>query len=241
MKTAHQSRAALWRFGSLVGGIVVLAALMLLAGPPDAELLRARVADLGGLGPWVAVVGVATGILMLVPRTVMSITSGLLFGWLPGFCYIMIGSLLGATIGFVIGRLLGREFVAQRLERWASRDGAGTDGRRAALRRWTERQLANVDAWLGRSGFVGMWIVRVIPLSHFGFTSYAAGTTTVRYRHFAIGTLLGALPSSLGYTAVGGAILGAGGLPMAMLVATGMSLFSVTVALVVRRRLLRGR
>ena len=94
----------------------------------------ARQADIGPLDylltiiedlatrPW-APVGVLALYLMrpllLVPITVVNLTSGFVLGALPGLAFAMTGTLASASIGYVIGRLLGTAGLAGGLAvRW---------------------------------------------------------------------------------------------------------------------------
>jgi len=72
--------------------------------------------------PW-APVGVLALYLMrpllLVPITVVNLTSGFVLGALPGLAFAMTGTLASATIGYGIGRLLGTAGLAGGLSlRW---------------------------------------------------------------------------------------------------------------------------
>ncbi|CAM3120852.1 TVP38/TMEM64 family protein [Stackebrandtia soli] len=223
------------RFVVLVLVVAVFGAVILVLGPPDPEGLRASVANLGPAAPFLAVGGIALGILVMIPRTIMSIASGLLFGWLPGFAYIMIGCLLGASLGYALGRLLGRDFVADRLRRWGGASGGTAGSLRVRAVAYVQRRIALFDGWLGEHGVIGVWIARIIPLSHYGLLSYTCGTSSVGYRAFALGTLISSVHGALGYTAVGGAVLGEGGLPLALGLAIALNLFSVSILLIARR------
>lgn len=223
----------------LVVGVAVLAALTIIFGPRDPAQAKVLVDQAGFVAPLVAILGTALGIAVLIPRTFMSIASGMLFGWLEGFAYVILGTMLGAAIGFWVGRLLGREFVAEKLRRWSRMEPGAAPGLRVKTVRWIERGIARTDGLLERNGVFGIWIARVIPLSHFGFLSYACGTASVRLAPYLTGTLIGAVPGSLGYTAVGGAAFSPAGLSLALGLAVGMNLFSLTVVALVRRFLRR--
>ncbi|MFD0555462.1 TVP38/TMEM64 family protein [Stackebrandtia endophytica] len=235
----NRPRWAVWKFGALAAGITVAAAAVALFGSPDLQALQRAAIGLGPIGSVVAIAGVALAILIMVPRTVLAITVGMLFGWFPAAVYITVGALIGASTGFALGRLLGREYVAVKLSAWSATAHPiepATRGLRARSVGWLKRQLANVDSWLERDGILGIWIVRMIPVAHYGITSYAAGVATVRYRHFLIGTLLGTIPGAIGFTAVGGAVLEPEKLPLASGLATLVGLLGLTVTWLVRRR-----
>lgn len=224
------------RFAAFAVAVAVAAVVAAFVVPPDLTGLRDWVASTGAAGPVVAVMAVGVGVISMVPRTIMSIAVGALFGWLPGFACITLGCLLGATVGFVLGRVLGRDFVADRLHRWADPDRTTGVNRWRGMVHRVERGLAVAEGWLVRHGTIGVWIARIIPLSHYGLLSYACGTSGIRYGAFLLGTAIGSVPGALGYTAVGGAVMGPGGLPVALGLALGLNAVGLGVLAVVRRR-----
>lgn len=228
------------RFAVLIAVLAAIGLLAALLGTPDQARLEEFVARAGSIGPAVAVAGYALGVLVMVPRTFLSFLVGLLYGWLPGFAYAMVGALLGASIGFACGRLLGREYVDAKLRGWEDAAREKPAGARAGAVHWAQRKLAVADTWLARRGILGMWMLRMIPIAHYGVTSYACGTATVRYRHFLIGSLLGSIPGALGYTAVGASLLSGGGVPLALGLTTGLALLSLGTIMLFRRRAAAG-
>lgn len=228
-------RRALRRFIALVAVLAAVVAAVALIGPPDTSALARAAAHAGSVGPFVAVPAYALGVVLCVPRTVLSFATGLLFGWLPGFGYAMVGALLGASAGFAAGRMMGREYVDERLAAWAALELDG-GSRRARLGHWVRTKLTVADTWLAKRGVMGVWILRTIPIAHYGVTSYACGTAAVRYRHYLIGTLIGSVPGALGYAAVGSSLVDAGSIPLMLGVATLTTLVSLGTAMLVRRR-----
>ena len=226
------------RFLFLVAVLMAIGAVAVLVGPPDQETLTSFTREAGSVGPLVAIGGYALGVVLMVPRTMLSFVSGLLFGWMPGFAYSMCGAMLGASAGYAAGNLLGREFVDARLNAWSALDDDAKTAR-ARLSRWIRVRLAVADKWLERRGVLGVWILRTIPVAHYGLTSYACGTAAVRYRHYFLGTLGGSIPGALGYTAVGSSLLDTGSLPLALGGAWALTLLSLGTVTLVRRRMER--
>ncbi|HZE38537.1 MAG TPA: VTT domain-containing protein [Stackebrandtia sp.] len=223
------------RFASLAVGIVVLAVLAVVLTPNDVDELADLAHSVQAIGPVGAIAAIAVGVLILVPRTAMSVASGLVFGWWAGFGYMTVGSLLGASAAFAIGRILGRDYIADKLAAWSRVDPGAAVTLRARLARRVERGVAASDAWLSHHGLVGMWVIRVIPISHFGVLSYVCGTSSVRYRDFLAATAISSIPTCLGYTAVGASVFGSGGVSVALLGAFGMSLLSIAAAFLGKR------
>lgn len=170
------------RFAVLVLFVTGLVIVSLAAGPDRRELLR--VGTLGGpFAPVVAVLGSAVLAAAVVPRTLLALVGGALFGWLPGSLYMLVGVTLGAGLAFGVGRLLGRSFVESRI-----------GGRLAVLERWVSRR-----------GIVAVLIARLVPMLPFAVANYAFGTTAIRPGSFVAGTALGAAPAMITYAALGSA------------------------------------
>jgi uncharacterized membrane protein YdjX (TVP38/TMEM64 family) len=154
------------------------------------------------IGPAVAVAVGAALMMALVPRTVISLTCGALFGTALGAGCALLAAVAGAGLAFAVGRLLGRDFIAAR-----------TGGR-----------LSRVDGWLRRRGLLSVLVVRMLPLAPYGLVSYAYGASGTRTHHYLGGTLLGALPSAVTYAAIGAAAGAAGGFNPLTLIPAGLSL-----------------
>ena len=174
-------RAQRWvvvRAAALVALLVGLALAVLLAGMPDADALRAELAGVGAP----AFVLVYAGLCLLpLPRNVLSVVAGLLFGLRDGLLVALPGALLAAVAGFWIGRFLGRE----------------------AVERFTGARVARVDALLRRRGVAAVLACRLLPAVPFVAVNYTAGLTAVRFRDYVVGTAVGIVPGAVAYVAVG--------------------------------------
>ena len=211
------------RFSLLVVGAATAASVAAFL-VPDRDGLVAALEAAGGLNPFLAVLGTWALILAMVPRTALAFVCGLLFGLGPGSGYVLAGALLGASTAFLVGRFLGREFVDGVL----SREHPGWRGALSA-------RMARLDRWLGRNGIVGVVAVRFLPIAPYGLVSYAFGTSATRYRHFLLGSAVGVLPSTLGYAALGAAVLGPSAVPMGVAVLGGLGLLSLAVTVGLHR------
>jgi uncharacterized membrane protein YdjX (TVP38/TMEM64 family) len=171
-----------WLRPALLGVLVAAAVTAaLVVGAPEAESLRADVDALGGWAPVVFVLGYAAITLLPLPKNVLSVTAGLLFGLTGGVAVVLPGALLGAVAAFGLGRALGR----------------------GAVERLTGVRVARVDAALARRGVAAVLVSRLIPVLPFTGINYAAGLTAVRFRDFLLGTAIGVVPGTVAYVAVG--------------------------------------
>lgn len=167
------------RFGALVALVTACAVALAMFGLPAPGALAGLVGGTGAPAPVVAVFASAVLVVGLVPRTFLALVAGLVFGPVAGAAYIILGASIGALAAFGVGRWLGRDFIA------------------------VQRRLARFDGWLADRGVLGVVTVRLLPIAPFGLTSYAFGTSGVRLTAFALGTLVGMVPTSFVYASLG--------------------------------------
>jgi uncharacterized membrane protein YdjX (TVP38/TMEM64 family) len=161
------------------------------------------------LGPAAAIGAASALLLALVPRTIVSLVCGALFGMVAGAGYALAAAMLAAVVAFAAARWLVRGVVADRLR-----------GRAARL-----------DAWLSRRGLLAVVVVRLVPIAPFGLISYVYGGTGVRTRHYLLGTLIGAAPSAATWAGIGAAAINPAGIgPLTLLPVAAGLLVTVTAA-----------
>jgi uncharacterized membrane protein YdjX (TVP38/TMEM64 family) len=106
--------------------------------------------------------------LALVPVVLLIAATGIAFGPVLGPIYAMAGCLASGSVGFAIGRWLGQRRVEQ------------LGGER----------VARVTRTLKRNGTIAVFFLRKIPVP-FTLANIVVGASTVRYRDFVLGTVLG--------------------------------------------------
>jgi uncharacterized membrane protein YdjX (TVP38/TMEM64 family) len=170
---------------------IKLAMFIVLAGgvaalyftPLRAYLTKAHINDfitwLRGLwyGPLVLIALYAAGCVFALPASVFVIAAGVIWGWKLGGLYAIIGGFLGAIAAYYVGGFLGEGLL----------DKFGSVGR-------------GVRKQIESSGFMSMLIVRLIPGPPFAVWNYAAGVARMRFRDYALATLIGIIPSHLVFT-----------------------------------------
>ncbi|MFJ3160651.1 TVP38/TMEM64 family protein [Streptomyces kanasensis] len=137
----------------------------------------------GGAGAAV-LFGVAYGLCTaaFVPRPVLNLAAGALFGTQAGLAAAVGGTVLGAGIAFTLGRALGR------------------DALRPYLRgRW----LAAADGQLSQHGFRSTLAIRLFPGVPFAAANYCAAVSRMGYLPFLAGTGLGCVPNTAAYVVAG--------------------------------------
>ncbi|WP_328429149.1 TVP38/TMEM64 family protein [Streptomyces sp. NBC_00443] len=117
-----------------------------------------------------------------VPRPLLNLAAGALFGSEWGIGAAMAGTVLGAGIAFGLGRLLGQEAL------------------RPLLR---GRLLKAADGQFSRHGFRSMLAVRLFPGVPFWAANYAAAVSRMGYVPFLLATAIGSIPNVAAYVVAG--------------------------------------
>lgn len=158
--------AAAWHWKSVLDPLAVTAAI---AAYPAAPL--------GFLAVHVA------ASLLFVPRTVLAIVAGLLFGVGWGIVWAELGSVAGAAAGFLVARYLATGWFEFR--------------RSARLRPILER--------VERGGWRAVALLRLIPVMPHSLANYGLGLTRLPLGAYSFGSLIGQLPMTIAYVELGAA------------------------------------
>lgn len=175
------------RFSTMLKG-AVLAALFVVIGVlwltlpvPTVDEIRSSVEGIGWWSGLAFVVGYGVLSLIPIPKSVVSIAAGLIWGFGLGVLFVTVASVIGATLAFIVGRLLGQDLVERLLG----------------------DHLSKVDERLSDHGLRAVIVLRLIPVLPFTLVNYCAGLTSVNRRDYALGTLIGMLPGTVVFVAIG--------------------------------------
>jgi uncharacterized membrane protein YdjX (TVP38/TMEM64 family) len=117
-----------------------------------------------------------------VPRPLLNLAAGALFGSQLGLGTALAGTVLGAGLAFGLGRVLGQ------------------DALRPLLRgRW----LQAADGQLSRHGFRSMLAARLFPGVPFWAANYCAAVSRMGWLPFLLATALGSIPNTAAYAVAG--------------------------------------
>ncbi|WP_149181499.1 TVP38/TMEM64 family protein [Streptomyces sp. TRM49041] len=180
------SRALLspWARLSLLAVLLASGVAAVLAYEPQRLLAGgAWPPQVGGAGAAV-LFGVAYGLCTaaFVPRPVLNLAAGALFGTQAGLAAAVGGTVLGAGIAFALGR------------------GLGQDALRPLMRgRW----LSAADGQLSRHGFRSTLAIRLFPGVPFAAANYCAAISRMGYTPFLVGTGIGCVPNTAAYVIAG--------------------------------------
>ncbi|MBW5485682.1 TVP38/TMEM64 family protein [Streptomyces bambusae] len=118
-----------------------------------------------------------------VPRPLLNLGAGAVFGAQWGLPAAVAGTVLGAGISFGLGRVMGQEAL------------------RPLLRgRW----LRAADGQLSRHGFRSVLAVRIFPGVPFAVANYCAAVSRCGWLPFLLATAIGTVPNTAAYVVAGG-------------------------------------
>jgi uncharacterized membrane protein YdjX (TVP38/TMEM64 family) len=181
------------RFGLLGVWLVAIIAIVIILGPGTIlhdyekvtpEGIRQMVLSYGALSvvayEFLHVIRPFT----FIPVTPFTIAGGYIYGHVFGLALAMVGTTLAAVITFFLSRYLFRDYLKKRL----STHYAGFDGR------------------FDNGGIFTVAAMRVIPILPFDAVGYVAGVSSIRFRDYLLGTLLGELPGAFVLTMLGNSL-----------------------------------
>jgi uncharacterized membrane protein YdjX (TVP38/TMEM64 family) len=118
--------------------------------------------------------------LLFIPRTLLAIVAGLLFGIGWGIVWAASGSVAGAVAGFLVARYINSGLIDL-------------------------RRLGPLADKVERGGWRAVAMLRLIPVIPHSLANYALGLTRLSLGAYALGSLLGQLPMTVAYVDLGAA------------------------------------
>ena len=162
---------------TLLAGMAILAAAWrwtTLGQLLDVEALVSYAQALGRspLGLISVMGGYVVGGLLAVPVTLLLVVTILAFGPWFGALSALTGSLLSAITLFGLGRVLGSY----------------------RIRRLAGSRVEHLSRRMAERGLWAVLLVRILPIAPFSVINLIAGASSVSWRHFVLGTVVGMLP-----------------------------------------------
>ena len=161
--------------------ILVTGVAVYLLGGINSVQLQASLNRAGIWAPitYIALYTVAT--ILVLPSTPLNLTGGAIFGPWLGTLWTSMAAVIAAVVAFAFTRTVGREAIARRLAgRWQS-----------------------MDAEMRQGGLFYMFAIRLLPIIPYGLVNFAAGLTSIRFRDYLLGTILGTVPGILPFVLLG--------------------------------------
>jgi phospholipase D1/2 len=137
--------------------------------------LSKRIAALGFWAPAAFIVVYIVAPLFLFPAMLFTIVAALIWDGPRAFVYVTLAANISANLGFFAGRKLGSE----------------------RIERLTHDKIKEIENMFVRSGVVGVFTARMLPIAPFHVVNVAAGATRLQWSHFFWGTLLASVPGRM--------------------------------------------
>ncbi len=154
---------------------------------PDAAELRRWAEATGAWFPLVLFAAYVGFTQLPVPRTIFTVSAGVLFGPAWGLVLALAATGVSGALSLTVVRSLGREWVRARV------DGPF---------------LRDVDRRLERRGWLAVGSLRLIPGVPFSLLNYACAMTPVHVVPFTVATVLGSAPGTAAGVLVGDTLTG---------------------------------
>ncbi len=135
------------------------------------EKIKMYLESYGALAPIIYILLFTFVPLTFFPDALLAIAAGMVFGFMHGTIYTMIGAVCGGTLAFYITRYLSHEVIKQKVNAYQK-----------------------MGDMIDKNGVLIVMILRFIPLIPFDVISYSAGATRIKYRDYILGTLIGIIP-----------------------------------------------
>ena len=181
-RSLRRARLRFLVFVTAVGTLAVVAALT--GFLPSSSEVRDFGESLGWLGYvlWIPVTALLNSV--FVPGPVLAGATGALFGTAVGTPIALVAAGFTACFQMAIGRYL-----------------AG-----AEVGRVLPERVRRIDSFLEHRGFWAVLYIRLAPGIPYTLVNYGAGLTRLRFRDMLGGTLVGTLPRTFAYVALGGSL-----------------------------------
>ncbi|WP_295626274.1 TVP38/TMEM64 family protein [uncultured Corynebacterium sp.] len=142
-------------------------------------------------GPWFPLVFFAAyvGFTQLpVPRTVFTLSAGMLFGAVPGMVMALAATGVSAITSLFVVRHFARDWAREMLMR--------------------NRRIMDLDRRLERRGWLAVASLRMIAAVPFAPLNYACALSSIRPRPFFLATVVGSAPGTIATVLLGDALAG---------------------------------
>ena len=160
-------------------------------------------------GPWFPVAFWAAYVLVTqlpVPRTIMTLSAGVLFGPWMGIALALTATAVSAALSLAIIRFFVGDWIRPYL---------------------THPAVAGVNEHLERRGWVAVLSLRMIAGVPFSIMNYTAALTSIRLLPFTVATFLGSAPGTIATVLFGDTLTGEAD-PVIIVITVALALLGVT-------------
>ena len=176
-----------WKKLAAAAALVALVSVLAFWDIPHPTDVRRWATELGPIFP---ILFIAAYILITqfpIPRTLLTLTSGFLFGPWVGIAVAMTATTISAAVSLTLVRKIGGAWFEPHLNHPA---------------------IAGVNDRLTRRGWLAVGSLRMIAAVPFSVLNYACGLTSIRLLPFTLATAVGSLPGTAAVVLLGDALTG---------------------------------
>lgn len=172
------------KIGFLILLIVVLVIIsFVIKANIDPEVVRNFILGFGIFAPIAFIIlKYLRGVFPIIPSQIMIALSGYLFGAFRGSIYCYIASVLASITLFTISRKYGRKLV---------------------MRFIYKKDLDHLNHFIKKKGLFAVIIARMLPFFPNDAINFISGLSSLTYKQFIIGTLIGLAPNVIIYNLLG--------------------------------------
>ena len=123
------------------------------------------------------------GTLVFFPLTLLTFSSGVLYGGIAGFALALLSSTLGACAAFILSRYIGRDWLKNKLAK--------------------DKRFRAMEEDVSARGWKIVALSRVSFVLPYTLLNYAFGLSQISFSQYALVTLIAMIPSTLLYTYLG--------------------------------------
>lgn len=186
---ATHTKVPRWRIGLLAFGVLLAIGAVMLGRRLDLETIQTWAAS---TGPWFPVVFFLAYVVITqfpIPRTLFTLSAGVLFGVLPGIALALAATTTSSAVALLLGRSVIAPVLAPRLR---------------------HPSFDRINAHLHARGWLAVISLRMIAAVPFSVLNYAASLTSLSVGQFALATLVGSAPGTVITVALGESIASGG-------------------------------
>jgi uncharacterized membrane protein YdjX (TVP38/TMEM64 family) len=175
---------------ALAGSLAIVYLLLTIVGAYylggiDPQILQQWLTSSGIWAPLLYILVYTIGTLLLLPSTPLNLSGGVVFGVGGGIVWTTSGAILAAIISFWFSRTIGRRYVRHKF-----------------AHRWVE-----IDREIQAGGIYYVVAVRLLPLLPYGLVNFTAGLTSMRFRDYLLGTIIGTTPGLMPFVMMGSGLI----------------------------------
>ncbi|WP_031940694.1 TVP38/TMEM64 family protein [Prescottella defluvii] len=168
-------------------GLAVLFAAAAVVPYPSIDQIRAWSESVGPIFPLIFFLVHVVVTVAPVPRTLFTISAGVLFGAATGLLVTIAATTISAILALLLVRAIGRDTVAAHL---------------------THPAVRAVDMRLERRGWLAVGSLRLIAPIPFSVINYCCGVSSIRTLPYTAATIVGIVPGTVGVVLLGDALTG---------------------------------